>query len=149
MKKLRTILRFFDCSWLGHCQRRLFSTLGGNVQATNLGSVAIGAGTRSFGQGSVAIGWDAYATGQGAVGTGWGTNAGTASPVEKLDVAGTAQMTGFRMPTGASAGLVLTSDASGVGTWQASASGDITDVGDCAIGACFTSTGTTGTSLWL
>ncbi len=43
---------------------------------------------------------------------------GTTSPVEKLDIAGTAQMTGFKMPTGAATGYVLTSDASGVGTWQ-------------------------------
>ena len=48
---------------------------------------------------------------------------GTASPAEKLDVAGTAQMTGFKMPTDASSGYVLTSDASGVGTWQ-EATGD-------------------------
>ena len=48
---------------------------------------------------------------------------GTTSPTEKLDVVGTAQMTGFKMPTGASNGLVLTSDASGVGTWQAAAGG--------------------------
>jgi len=44
---------------------------------------------------------------------------GTLSPTQKLDVAGTAQMTGFKMPTSASSGYVLTSDASGVGTWQA------------------------------
>jgi hypothetical protein len=43
---------------------------------------------------------------------------GTFSPQEKLDVAGTAQVTGFKMPTAASNGYVLTSDASGVGTWQ-------------------------------
>ena len=36
-----------------------------------------------------------------------------------LDVAGTAQMTGFKLPTGAASGRVLTSDASGVGSWQA------------------------------
>jgi hypothetical protein len=43
---------------------------------------------------------------------------GTTSPTQPLDVAGTAQMTGFKMPTGADSGYVLTSDASGVGTWQ-------------------------------
>ncbi len=43
---------------------------------------------------------------------------GTTTPAHKPDVAGTAQMTGFKMPTGAAAGRVLTSDASGVGTWQ-------------------------------
>lgn len=40
----------------------------------------------------------------------------------KLEVAGTVSTTGFRMPTGASAGYVLTSDASGNGSWTASIS---------------------------
>jgi hypothetical protein len=44
-------------------------------------------------------------------------------PQYKLDVAGTAQMTGFKMPTDASDGYVLTSDASGIGTWEAEAGG--------------------------
>jgi hypothetical protein len=43
---------------------------------------------------------------------------GTFSPQEKLDVSGTARVTGFKMPTGASDGFVLTSDGSGDGTWQ-------------------------------
>jgi hypothetical protein len=43
---------------------------------------------------------------------------GVNDPQHKLDVAGTVQMTGFKMPTGAVEGYVLTSDASGVGTWQ-------------------------------
>lgn len=45
---------------------------------------------------------------------------GSASPASKLDVAGIAEMDGFKMPTGAANGRVLTSDASGVGTWQVS-----------------------------
>ncbi|MDO9541108.1 MAG: hypothetical protein Q7J98_02145 [Kiritimatiellia bacterium] len=44
---------------------------------------------------------------------------GTQTPEEKLDVKGTIQATGFKMPTGASAGYILTSDESGVGQWQA------------------------------
>ena len=48
---------------------------------------------------------------------------GTTSPAEKLDVAGTAQMTGFKLPTGAASNHVLTSDASGIGTWQPAAGG--------------------------
>ena len=48
---------------------------------------------------------------------------GTASPSEKLDVTGRVQMTGFKLPSGASNGYVLTSDGSGVGTWQAAPSG--------------------------
>lgn len=38
--------------------------------------------------------------------------------VYKLEVSGTVSTTGFRMPTGASAGYVLTSDASGNGSWN-------------------------------
>jgi len=45
---------------------------------------------------------------------------GTTTPAFTLDVAGTVQMTGFKMPTGAQAGYVLTSDPTGVGTWQPS-----------------------------
>jgi hypothetical protein len=48
---------------------------------------------------------------------------GTTDPTQKLDVAGMAQVAGFKMPTGAADGHVLTSNTSGVGTWQAAASG--------------------------
>jgi hypothetical protein len=72
---------------------------------------------------------------------------GTKQPSEKLDVVGTVQMTGFKMPTGANDGFILTSDASGNGTWQASSGGisgtgannfipkftDTTSIGDSAI----------------
>jgi len=40
---------------------------------------------------------------------------GTDHPGEKLDVMGTVQMTGFKMPNGANSGYVLTVDSSGVG----------------------------------
>jgi hypothetical protein len=43
---------------------------------------------------------------------------GTTTPSHKLTVDGTISVTGFRMSTGAQSGYVLTSDASGVGTWQ-------------------------------
>jgi hypothetical protein len=43
---------------------------------------------------------------------------GTTNPDQTLDVAGTAEVEGFKMPTGADSGYVLTCDASGVGTWQ-------------------------------
>jgi hypothetical protein len=50
-----------------------------------------------------------------------GTNVGigTASPTTKLDVVGTAKMTGFQLGTTATSGQVLTTNATGVGTWQA------------------------------
>ncbi len=43
---------------------------------------------------------------------------GTTSPATLLDVAGTARVIGFTLPTGAGAGLVLTSDAAGIATWK-------------------------------
>ncbi len=48
---------------------------------------------------------------------------GITSPAQKLDVAGTVQMTGFKLTTAPISGYVLTSDAAGVGTWQAAAGG--------------------------
>jgi hypothetical protein len=53
---------------------------------------------------------------------------GTDTPAEALDVVGTTQTNGFKMPTGASDGYVLTSDADGNGTWQAAASGGIVNI---------------------
>ncbi|MFH1748041.1 MAG: hypothetical protein ABIG44_13480 [Planctomycetota bacterium] len=43
---------------------------------------------------------------------------GNSSPTQALDVAGTVKMTGVQLGTSATAGHVLTADASGVGTWQ-------------------------------
>jgi len=43
---------------------------------------------------------------------------GTVAPSAKLDVRGTVQTAGFKMPTGATANYVLVSDSEGVGTWQ-------------------------------
>ena len=48
---------------------------------------------------------------------------GTTSPSARLDVAGTARMSGFQLTSGAAASRVLTSDAAGNGTWQAPAVG--------------------------
>jgi hypothetical protein len=40
------------------------------------------------------------------------------SPAYELDIEGTAAMTGFRLATGAANGYILTSNATGIGTWQ-------------------------------
>jgi hypothetical protein len=65
-----------------------------------------------------------------------GVGINTNAPVATLDVNGTARITGFKLTAGPSAGFVLTSDASGNGTWQAapSSSGDITAVNTAAGG---------------
>ncbi|MBT9168998.1 MAG: hypothetical protein DDT19_02350 [Syntrophomonadaceae bacterium] len=68
----------------------------------------------------------------GAAGTGLViTNAnnvgiGTTAPATRLHVEGTVRMTGFQLGTTATAGHVLTTDASGVGTWQPAAAGGVT-----------------------
>ncbi len=55
---------------------------------------------------------------------------GTINPSSELEVFGTTQTLGLSMPTGAADGLVLTSDASGVASWQPGDDGDWTIVGD-------------------
>jgi len=115
-------------------------------------SVPGGRANKAAGNYSLAAGWRAkvnhtgtfvWADSTGASGTDFtstGTNQflirasggvgiGTASPAQQLDVAGTTQMTGFKMPPGAGSGLVLTSDATGVGTWQSVGSSGWVDDG--------------------
>ena len=53
---------------------------------------------------------------------------GTMSPSAPLHVAGTVQMSGFKLTTNPNSSYVLTSNADGVGTWQAAPSG-VTDHG--------------------
>jgi len=47
------------------------------------------------------------------------------APSYPLDVAGTIQATGFKLLTGAGADKILTSDASGVASWQTAAAGSL------------------------
>jgi len=72
---------------------------------------------------------------------------GTENPAEKLDVVGTVQMTGFKMPTNANNGYVLTSDASGVGTWQAGSGSGISGSGSTNTIPKFTGSTTLGDSV--
>ncbi len=119
--------------YLGHSRKFISQQSGINVNGTN--------DWITFGQHSGAAGWL------------WGLSAtdnaphsgitplmllnvsgnlgiGTTSPAQKLDVAGTVQMTGFKMPTGAANNYVLTSDANGVGTWKQSGTGGWTISGN-------------------
>ncbi len=118
-------------------------TGGGDITAVNAGSGLTGGGTS--GDVTLAVGFagtgaattasrsDHY-HGTVAASDGTPSNAiavdasgnvgvGTAAPAQKLDVVGTAKMTGFQLGTTATAGHVLTANASGVGTWQALPSG--------------------------
>ena len=70
---------------------------------------------------------------------------GTSTPASPLDVNGTAKVVGFQMPTGAVAGSVLTSDASGTGSWQ-TLPGGIGGSGTTDNFAMFTSPTTIGSS---
>ncbi|UCC79204.1 MAG: tail fiber domain-containing protein [Candidatus Zixiibacteriota bacterium] len=72
-----------------------------------------------------ASGWAGYFGGKGYFEDSVGI--GTSTPTEKLDIAGSAKMTGFKLPTSASDGYVLTSDGSGTGTWQAPSGGADSD----------------------
>lgn len=51
--------------------------------------------------------------------TGGNVGIGTGTPGARLDVSGTVRMTGFQLGTSATAGHVLTANASGAGAWQA------------------------------
>ena len=65
---------------------------------------------------------------------------GTTTPSEKLDVSGKTKTTNFQMTSGATNGYVLTSDASGNASWQASTGG-----GGVSIDP-YNNVGSTGTS---
>src|SRR5262249_36981739 len=72
---------------------------------------------------------------------------GTATPAQQLDVIGNVQALGLTIPTGASAGKVLTSDANGNGTWQTPIGGggsSTTAAGPTAPGSGLTGGGTNG-----
>lgn len=72
---------------------------------------------------------------------------GTNNPQQPLDVSGTVQMTGFRFPTSPTNGYVLTSDATGTGTWQPAAAGGIGGSGTTNYIPKFTGSTTVGNSV--
>jgi hypothetical protein len=76
-----------------------------------------------YGQTNSAAGYGGYFVGRGYFSGNLGL--GMTNPAQKLDVAGTIQTTGFKLTTSPMAGYVLTSDANGVGSWQAAAGGSL------------------------
>ncbi|MBN2355077.1 hypothetical protein JXO59_03130, partial [candidate division KSB1 bacterium] len=72
---------------------------------------------------------------------------GTTKPDYELDIDGTAQMNGFRMPSGAASGYVLTSDETGVGGWQAPSTFSLPYTGSVASGGPAFSITNTGTGV--
>jgi len=74
-------------------------------------------------------------------GGGGNVGIGTTTPGTRLDIAGTARMTGLQLGTTATAGHVLTANASGVGTWQAPAGGATINAGNVSAGNFGANTG--------
>jgi hypothetical protein len=101
--------------------------LGHHISADSTGSVVLGSGMGSGQElindirNSLMVGFDDTVATLFVGGPAKRVGIGTETPAEKLDVAGTAQVQGFKMPTGAADYYVLTSDASGAGSWQPAA----------------------------
>ena len=72
---------------------------------------------------------------------------GTTVPGERLDVVGTIETDGLRMPTGASQGRVLTTDGAGNASWQPSPITGLTGGGTTYYLPRYTSPGTLGDSV--
>jgi len=109
-------------------------TLGGNANLTwNSGNLALVVGS-SNNRGQLRL---------------YSNNANYLAFTPTTSLASTVTYTWPAAPSGS--GYVLTSDTSGNLSWVAAGTGgigDITAVGDCASGDCFTQTGGTGNNLW-
>jgi hypothetical protein len=102
------------------------TAIGTGSTASGILSTSIGFGTKAQSFGSTAIGSFNVGGGNPSV---WldtdplfeiGKGTGDANRVNAMTVFkdGTVEMSGFKLPTGASNGYVLTSDATGTGSWQ-------------------------------
>lgn len=86
------------------------------IGVAGIHSETFGRGKGIFGRSLSPEGYGGYFMGRGYFGGPLGI--GTETPSTELEVDGTAKMTGFQLDNTPVAGHVLTSDASGVGTWQ-------------------------------
>lgn len=98
-----------------------------------------------FGETSSPSGYAAYFTGRGYFSGALGI--GIEVPTSQLDVAGTVKATGLQLTTAPQAGYVLTSDANGLGSWQAPAASGIGGSGTANYIPKFTGTTTIGNSV--
>jgi hypothetical protein len=98
-----------------------------------------------YGETNSATGFAGYFSGRGYFSGALGI--GIANPTTPLDVAGTVKATGLQISTGPQAGYVLTSDANGIGTWQAPSAGGIGGSGTSSYLPKFTGTTTLGNSV--
>lgn len=115
-----------------------FGVYGANTAST-------GSGVGVYGEASSSSGYAGYFNGRGYFGGALGI--GIASPTAQLDVAGTVKATGLQITTAPQSGYVLTSDATGIGSWQAPATGSIGGSGTPFYLARFTGPTTLGSSV--
>jgi hypothetical protein len=108
-------------------------------------SASTGTGVGVFGETGSSTGYAGYFSGRGYFSGALGI--GIENPTTPLDVAGTIKATGLQITTAPQNGYVLTSDASGVGTWQAPSTGSIGGSGTTNYLPKFTGTTTLGNSV--
>ena len=102
------------------------ATVPGGMNNSAVGNYSFAAGRRAKANFSGSFVWGdatdadvaSTANNQFIIRASGGVGIGQTNPSTALDVNGTLKMTGFSLPTGASMSRVLTSDASGSGTWQ-------------------------------
>lgn len=117
----------------------------GGIGVKGANTASSGSGIAVYGEATSSTGYGGYFVGRGYFSGSLGL--GITSPTAPLDVAGTAKMTGFQLTTSPQAGYVLTSDAGGVGTWQAAAGGGIGGSGSPYYLPRFTGSTTLGNSI--
>ena len=97
----------------------IFNLAGGQFSfAAGRGARATNDGTFVWGDSSTAAFFDSTAPNQFLIRATGGVGIGTASPAAQLHVAGRIQAEDVKLTTGAAAGAVLTSDASGLAGWS-------------------------------